>query len=79
MLQRDPIARAVYTITANNEQQACASCLATCAKYMENIVGNPSEDKYRRIRMGNKVFQVCVRVCFSLCVCVCGSWSTLGL
>jgi UBX domain-containing protein 6 len=59
MLERDPIARSVYGIAANNPDDVASVCLATLAKYMENIVSNPAEEKYRKIRVGNKAFQVC--------------------
>ena len=29
-------------------------------RYLDNMLKNPKEDKYRRIKQGNKVFQVCV-------------------
>lgn len=59
MLENDPIARSVFQIVANNSQDVSSTCIATCIKYMENIVTNPGEEKYRKIRMGNKAFQVC--------------------
>jgi len=39
-------------------------CVETLCKYLDNIINNPSEIKYRKIRSSNKVFQekvVCVR------------------
>lgn len=32
-------------------------CNETLCKYIENIVSNPTEEKYRKIRMSNKAFQ----------------------
>lgn len=28
-------------------------------RYVDNIYKNPTEEKYRKIKVGNKVFQVC--------------------
>lgn len=28
-------------------------------RYVDNICKNPTEEKYRKIKVGNKVFQVC--------------------
>lgn len=34
------------------------AAVETIGKYLQNIIENPDEPKYRRIRMSNKVFQV---------------------
>lgn len=33
------------------------SCVETLSKYLRNIVNNPDEEKYQKIRVSNKVFQ----------------------
>lgn len=32
-------------------------------RYLDNIIANPTEDKYRKIRVNNKAFQVTMNVC----------------
>lgn len=32
-------------------------CINTITKYLENILQNPTDEKYRKIRMNNKIFQ----------------------
>jgi len=34
-----------------------SACIETLCKYLQNIVANPTEEKYKRIRLSNKVFQ----------------------
>lgn len=31
-------------------------------RYVENICKNPTEEKYRKIKVSNKVFQVCMKL-----------------
>lgn len=31
--------------------------METLSKYLENIVNNPDEEKYRKIRLSNRIFQ----------------------
>ena len=39
-------------------------CVATLSKYLENIILNPTDEKYRKIRKSNKAYQVgtCLKV-----------------
>ena len=39
-------------------------CVATLGKYLENIILNPTDEKYRKIRKSNKAYQVdtCLKV-----------------
>lgn len=32
-------------------------CIETLCKYIDNLLENPGEEKFRRIRCGNKAFQ----------------------
>lgn len=32
-------------------------CIETLCKYIENIVSNPTEEKFRKIRISNKAYQ----------------------
>lgn len=54
----DPaIASAVMLVTFNKDLERLQVGKDTLNKYLENIVGNPEEEKYRRIRIQNKAFQ----------------------
>lgn len=33
------------------------TCIETLCKYIENIVSNPTEEKFRKIRISNKAYQ----------------------
>lgn len=33
-------------------------------RYVDNICKNPTEEKYRKIKLSNKVFQVCTKLAF---------------
>lgn len=43
--------------TLNKNQEKVKVCIDTLVKYLDNIISNPNDDKYRKIRIGNKVFQ----------------------
>jgi len=43
--------------TCNNPKERVETCVETLCKYLDNIVLNPSEPKYRKIRKSNKAFQ----------------------
>ncbi|XP_031834985.1 GDI interacting protein 3 [Nomia melanderi] len=45
----------------NNKREKIESCIDTLGKYLENIINNPEVEKYRKIRMQNKIFQEKVR------------------
>lgn len=32
-------------------------CVETLCKYLQNVISNPNEEKYRKIRISNKAFQ----------------------
>ena len=44
----------IYTLNEANRVNICVEILN---KYLENIIKNPCEEKYRKIRLKNKVFQ----------------------
>lgn len=33
------------------------NCVATIQKYLDNIIRNPDDEKYHRIKLSNRVFQ----------------------
>jgi UBX domain-containing protein 6 len=44
----------IYTLN-RTKAEAVKQCVETVSKYLENIISNPTEEKYRRIRASNKV------------------------
>lgn len=43
--------------SCNTGKEKIDQCVDTMCKYLENIVNNPGEEKYWKIRMSNRVFQ----------------------
>nr|CAD7430274.1 unnamed protein product [Timema monikensis] len=43
--------------TCNKNREKVEQCVETLCKYLENILHNPGEEKYHRIRQSNRVFQ----------------------
>lgn len=57
-LVEDPeMTSAVMIHTLNKQPEKVKTCMETLAKYLDNIINNPNEEKFRKIRAGNKVFQ----------------------
>lgn len=42
----------------NSKKNRIDACVETLGKYLENIINNPEEEKYQKIRMQNRIFQV---------------------
>lgn len=42
----------------NTGRERIESCVETLGKYLDNIIKNPGEEKYRKIRIHNRIFQV---------------------
>lgn len=55
-LQIDPALTACLIIQNCNIKEKADHCVETLKKYLENIINNPSEEKYHKIRMGNRIF-----------------------
>ncbi|KAK6060011.1 PUB domain protein, partial [Cooperia oncophora] len=53
----DAVVPAVLLLYSLNKKPAREVAVETIGKYLQNIIENPGEAKYRRIRMSNKVFQ----------------------
>lgn len=51
------MASALMIYTLNKDREAVRLCVDTLCKYLDNIITNPGEDKYRRIRLHNKALQ----------------------
>ncbi|GFU35333.1 UBX domain-containing protein 6 [Nephila pilipes] len=45
----------IHTVNENKEKVSIG--IETLARYLSNILDNPNEEKYRKIRLNNKVFQ----------------------
>ena len=43
--------------TCNKNREKVSNCVATLQKYLDNIIQHSDEEKYRRIKLSNKVFQ----------------------
>ncbi|GLH10173.1 UBX domain-containing protein 6 [Gryllus bimaculatus] len=43
--------------SCNKNREKVEMCVETLFKYLENIIHNPTEEKYRKIRLTNKVYQ----------------------
>ncbi|XP_034189041.1 GDI interacting protein 3 [Osmia lignaria lignaria] len=41
----------------NTGREKIESCVETLGKYLDNIIKNPEEEKYRKIRIHNRIFQ----------------------
>lgn len=41
----------------NSKKNRIDACVETLGKYLENIINNPEEEKYQKIRMQNRIFQ----------------------
>ncbi|NWW77164.1 UBXN6 protein, partial [Climacteris rufus] len=54
----DPVAASIMEIhTFNKDREKVRLCVETMAKYLDNICLHPEEEKYRKIKLQNKVFQ----------------------
>lgn len=57
-LESEPLMISVTMIhTLNRDKLKVGSCIQILSKYLQNIIDNPGEEKYRKIRKTNKVFQ----------------------
>lgn len=43
--------------TCNKNREKVAQCVDTLCRYLLNIIQNPTEEKFRKIRMSNRVYQ----------------------
>ncbi|XP_078411815.1 UBX domain-containing protein 6 [Cetorhinus maximus] len=54
----DPVRASIMMIhTFNKDKERIKIACETLGKYIDNICSNPSEEKYRKIKLQNKVFQ----------------------
>ncbi|XP_024133856.1 UBX domain-containing protein 6 [Oryzias melastigma] len=60
--EEDPIEASVMMVhTFNKDKEKVKAAVEIISKYVENICKNPTEEKYRKIKLSNKVFQEKVR------------------
>ncbi|XP_028299203.1 UBX domain-containing protein 6 isoform X2 [Gouania willdenowi] len=61
--EEDPVEASVMMIhTFNKDREKVKAAVDIISKYVENICKNPTEEKYRKIKLSNKVFQEKVRI-----------------
>ncbi|XP_073400143.1 UBX domain-containing protein 6 isoform X3 [Dendrobates tinctorius] len=54
----DPISASIMKIhTFNKDREKVKLGVETMARYLKNIIGNPNDEKYQKIKLSNKVFQ----------------------
>ncbi|XP_050735790.1 UBX domain-containing protein 6-like [Eriocheir sinensis] len=51
------ISSCIIIHTCNKNKEKIKLCIETLCKYIENIVSNPTEEKFRKIRISNKAYQ----------------------
>lgn len=51
------ISSCIIIHTCNKNKEKVSVCIETLCKYIENIVSNPTEEKFRKIRTSNKAYQ----------------------
>lgn len=51
------ISSCIIIHTCNKNKDKINTCIETLCKYIENIVSNPTEEKFRKIRISNKAYQ----------------------
>ncbi|XP_029005210.1 UBX domain-containing protein 6 [Betta splendens] len=60
--EEDPVEASVMMMhTFNKDREKVKAAVEIISKYVENICKNPTEEKYRKIKLSNKVFQEKVR------------------
>ncbi|KAM4050701.1 UBX domain-containing protein 6 [Anomaloglossus baeobatrachus] len=56
--EADPISASIMKIhTFNKDRDKVKLGVETMARYLKNIIGNPNDEKYQKIKISNKVFQ----------------------
>lgn len=57
-LEEEPVMTSALMIhTLNKNKDTVKVCIDTLIKYLDNIISNPSEEKFLKIRQSNKIFQ----------------------
>ena len=54
----DPLKASILMIrTLNKNKEKVKTCVDTLVHYLDNIINNPNEEKFQKIRRNNKIFQ----------------------
>lgn len=57
LAEEPEMSSAVMIHTLNKDKEKVKICVDTLLKYLDNVVNNPTEEKYRKIRLSNKAFK----------------------
>ena len=56
LAEEPEMASALMIQTLNKDTERVKICIETLCKYLDNVMNNPTEEKFRKIRMSNKAF-----------------------
>lgn len=57
LVEEPEMSSAVMIQSLNRDKEKVKVCVETLAKYLDNIINNPTEEKFRKIRLSNKAFK----------------------
>ena len=57
LAEEPEMSSALMIHTLNKDKEQVKVCVETLCKYMDNIIANPAEEKFRKIRLSNKAFK----------------------
>ena len=57
LAEEPEMASALMIHTLNKDKEKLKLCVDTLCKYIDNIIANPTEEKFRKIRLSNKAFK----------------------
>lgn len=61
LAEEPEMASALMIQTLNKNKEIVKVCVETLSKYLDNLISNPGEEKFRKIRLSNKAFMERVR------------------
>ena len=56
--EADPLYTTTCIIQTLNKENIKIPALDTIQRYLQNIIDNPNEQKFRRIKLSNRIYQV---------------------
>lgn len=57
LAEEPEMSSALMIHTLNKDKEQVKLCVDTLCKYMDNIIANPAEEKFRKVRLSNKAFR----------------------
>ena len=57
LAEEPEITSSIMIHTLNKDQEKIRVCIETICKYLDNIIANPAEEKFQKIRLNNKAFK----------------------